>query len=252
MNICLILRPPRGRPGNRLADAGPKAPRVVADRNPLVRFDFGALALDLHPAGCHTDLVVAQHVVGDAVAVRTAVRPRVLERGREAAAQDDVERDRGVLVGVEADLDVTQRFDHAVVDRPDVGARGVRRQPASGAYRPLFGAAAYSGRTVEHTTVGVLSDPEDDLQRVVARVRDRPDLLGPRRIRLADGGEGVDDLVREKFVLGHQPAVVRRQQGSYLSAVSARPPANVVMSIPRSYSPIQVSAQSGSGWSAGS
>ena len=78
-----------------------------------------------------------------------------------------------------------------------------------GAHRPLLGAAAYAGRPVEDAAVGVLADAENDLQRVVAGMRDRPDLLRPRRIRLADRGERVDDLMGEQFVLGHQRAVVR-------------------------------------------
>ena len=209
MNICLIFRPPRGKPGNRLADSRSQAPGVIPYRNPLVGFDFGARALDLHPARRHADLVVAQHIVGDAVAVGAAVRPRVLQCGVEAAAQLDVESDRGVLGGIEAHLDRPQRFDHPVVDGPDIGARRVRRQPPPGPHRPLLGAAAHTRRPVENPAVGVLADPEDDLQRVVARVGDRPDLLRPRRIRLADRREGVDDLMGEQFVLGHQCAVVR-------------------------------------------
>ena len=124
-----------------------------------------------------------------------------------------------MLGRVEAHPDRPQRFDHPVVNGPDVGARRIRRQPTPGTHRPLFGASAHAGGAVENAAVGVLSDAEHDLQRVVARVRDRPDLLRPRRIRLAHRRERVHDLVGEQFVLGHQRAVVRRQQGDYLSAV---------------------------------
>ena len=209
MNICLILRPPRGSPGIGLPTPGRRPQEWSRIEIHLSASISVRVALDLHPARRHTDLVVAQHVVGDAVAVGAAVRPRVLQCRVEAAAQLDVERDRGVLGGIEAHLDRPQRFDHAVVDRPDVGARRVRRQPPPGAHRPLFGAAAHTGRPVENTAVGVLADPEHDLQRVVAGVGDRPDLLRPRRIRLADRRERVDDLMGEQFVLGHQRAVVR-------------------------------------------
>ena len=76
---------PAGQPGDRLADAGPQAPGVVADRDPLLRRELGALTLDLDPAGRDADLAVAQHVVGDAVAVGAPVRPRILQRRAEIA-----------------------------------------------------------------------------------------------------------------------------------------------------------------------
>ena len=146
--------------------------------------------------------------MGDAVPVGAAIGPRILECRIEVAAQLDVECDRGMFGRVEAHLDGAQRFDDAVVNRPDVGARRVGRQSPPGPHRPLFGAATHTGGSVENPAVGVLADAEDDLQRVVARMRDCPDLLRPRWIRLGDGGERVDDLVGEQFIFGDQTAVI--------------------------------------------
>ena len=205
----LDLAAPARQSRNRLADAGPQAPGVIADRNPLIGHDFDAAAFHLDPARRHPDLVVAQDVVRHPVSVRAAVRPGVFQRCVETSAQFHVERDRRMLGGVQAHPDGPQRFDDLIVNRPDFGARRRRRQPAARAHRPLFGAAAHTGGTVEDAAVGVLPDPEDDLQRVVARVRDRPDLLRPRRVRLAHRGECVNDLMGEQLILGHQGAVVR-------------------------------------------
>ena len=139
---------------------------------------------------------------------------------------------------------------------PHRGARRIRGQPSPGADRPLLGTPAHAGGAVEDTAVGVLADAEHHLKRVVPRMCDGPDLLGPRRIGLTDCRERVHDLVSQQFVLGDQVPVVGRQ---HVPSSSQRPspavggdPKNSVISVPRSYSRIQVSAHGGRGWCAGS
>ena len=125
MNICLILRPPRGRPGIGLPTPGRSPHEWSRIEIQLSGSDFGAVALHLDPAGRHADLVVAQHVVRHPVSVGAAIGPRIFQRRIEAAAQLDVECDRSMFGRVKAHLDGAQRFDNAIVNRPDIGARRV-------------------------------------------------------------------------------------------------------------------------------
>ena len=102
MNICLILRPPRGNPGIGLPTPGRRPQEWSRIEIQL----SGATSVRVPSTSTQpdrdADLVVAQHIVGDAVPVGAAVRPRVFQRCAETAAQLDVERDRGVLGRVEA------------------------------------------------------------------------------------------------------------------------------------------------------
>src|SRR6478609_6429690 len=63
-----------GQSGDRLADTGAQAPRVVADGDPLVGCDLGALTVHLDPPRRHPDLVVPQHIVSHPVAVGAPIR----------------------------------------------------------------------------------------------------------------------------------------------------------------------------------
>ena len=108
----------------------------------------------------------------------------------EAAAQLHVEGDGGVLRRIEAHPNRPQRFDDPVVDGPDVGARGIRRQ-STPARTVHCSVPRHTPQAPSKTPRLVYGDAEDDLQRVVTGMRDRPDLLRPRRIRLAYRREGV-------------------------------------------------------------
>ncbi len=152
---------------------------MVSDRNPVIVAEFGAFAAYVHPARRNANLVVAQHVMCDAVAIRTAIRPRVFQRRREFSPQQHVERDRRMLAGLQPQPDRLEGFDDFIVNWSHVGARWIRRQPPSRPHSPLLVSTTDTGCAVEHTAVGVFADSEDDLQAVVAGMRHRPNLLRP-------------------------------------------------------------------------
>ena len=202
----------------------------------------------LDPARCDADLVVAQHVVGDAIAVGAAVRPRILQRRREFALHHHVERDRGVFGRVEPDPDRLQRFDHLVVDRPHRGARRIRRQPSAGADGPLLGTPADTRPlrrrhrgwcTCRRRAQPAASCPAHARWSRSSRSRtDRTD--SPSRTCPRSG----ESAARPREPVPRSSSTARRSSSQRPLPAVGGAPKNAVISVPRSYSRIQVSAHS--------
>ena len=117
-----------------------------------------------------------------------------------------------------------QRLDDLVVQRTHRQMIWIEAEAAAPPHGTLFGAPGHAPSAVEDSPVGVLADSEHHLERPVPGVSCRPDLLGPRRVGLADGGEGVDDLMSEQFIGSNERA--RLDTHTTAPRLSQRPPAS--------------------------
>ncbi len=110
----------------------------------------------------------------------------------------------GSSFGSRAKRTVRRGVVHLVVDGPDDGGLGVGGETSAGPDGHLLDAARDPGVAVHDVAVGVLPEPETELQAPVLGRRHGADLLGPRRIARGHDGEGVGDLVGEAFVAGDE------------------------------------------------
>ena len=239
----------RGRPGIGLPTPGRRPQEWSRIEIQSSGSDLGALAVDVDPARRHADLVVAQHIVRDSVAVGTAIRPRILERRGEARPRIGTSNAIGACsVRVERGPESTSAV------RPPRSGSGPTtvldgsedsRRPAP--HRPLLGAAAHTRRprrkhpgwcTCRHRARPAASCPARARWSRSSRSRtdptDRPSRTCPR-----SGGSAFRPREPVPRNSSTTRTVASSQRG--LPAFGGDPK-NAVMSVPRSYSRIQVSA----------
>lgn len=178
---------------------------MVAGHHPVLGTDLGSLAVDLDPpTRDDTRLVIADLIRGAPIAGDAPAVLPLFGDTRHGALEDEVERDRLDVVGLEHRANQPQRLEDLVANGADVDGVRVGRQFATGPHRPLLGSACHTCVRVDDVAVDVLTETEPDLQRPVLGGRHQAHLLGPCVVGLCHRRERLHDLVVEVLVRCHE------------------------------------------------